>query len=68
VLDQSLQILEALETRYESAKTRLALVQVAMETGQTDEASELLAQAIQVLEELGAQADLAIARELEGQV
>ena len=59
--------MEDLETRYESAKTRLALAQVATEADLADEASEYLAQAIQIFEELGAQADLAIARELEGQ-
>ena len=42
-------------------------MQVATEAGLADEASDLLAQAIEIFEELGAQADLAMARELEGQ-
>jgi tetratricopeptide (TPR) repeat protein len=71
-LRQSLQILTDLNSEYEATKTKLSLVRLAMETSPTpdleDQAQEYLAQAIRTFEELGAQADLAEARDLERQM
>jgi hypothetical protein len=68
-LRQSLQILSDLNSEYEAAKTRLFLVCLALEIGSvSDEAREYLAQAIETFAKLGAQADLATARDLEGQL
>jgi tetratricopeptide (TPR) repeat protein len=65
ILRQSLEILSDLNSEYEVAKTRLSLTRLALETGSvSDEARECLAQAVQTFEKLGAQADLAAAREV----
>jgi tetratricopeptide (TPR) repeat protein len=64
VLRQSLEILGDLNSEYEIAKTRLCLARLALETGATEEGQAHLAQAIQTFEKLGAQADLAAAREV----
>ena len=62
-LRSSLQILNDLDSVYETAKTKLSLARVA-----TDEAQTHLAQAIETFARLGAQADLDQARDLERQL
>jgi tetratricopeptide (TPR) repeat protein len=68
-LRQSLQILSDLNSEYEVARTRLALVRLAAESDSiSGEARSYLAQAIETFERLGAKADLSAARELEREV
>ena len=71
-LSQSLQILTDLGSGYEIAKTQLLLVRLAIESGSVsdmeDDARDYLAQALQTFERLGAQVDLAEARDLERQL
>ncbi len=66
---QSLQILGDLNSEYQTAKTKLSLACLTLETASfSDQDREYLAQAIQTFEKLGARADLAKARELEQQL
>jgi tetratricopeptide (TPR) repeat protein len=67
-LRRSLEILTDLNSEFEAAKTILTLVHLALEDGSEAVDRAQLAQAIQTFENLGAQADLAQARELESQL
>jgi tetratricopeptide (TPR) repeat protein len=67
-LRRSLQILTDLNSEYEAAKTVLPLVSLGLEYDGTTVDRAQLEQAIQTFERLGAQADLAQARALEGRM
>jgi class 3 adenylate cyclase/tetratricopeptide (TPR) repeat protein len=67
-LRQSLGILNDLESQYEAARTMLCLVRLALEGEPTVAARTQLAQAVKIFENLGAQADLAEARNLAKQL
>jgi tetratricopeptide (TPR) repeat protein len=64
-LQQGLKILNDLNTPHETAKIKLSMVGLAQQMETLEKAKEYLVQALQTFEQLGAQADLAAARELE---
>jgi len=67
-LDQSLQILTDLNSKYEAAKTIMPLVSLALRSNPTATNREQLVQAIATFADIGAKADLAQARSLEEQL
>ncbi len=67
-LRESLNILTDLHSDYEAAKTWLSLGRLAQGIGSTEEARMYLTRAVETFEKLGAHANLAEARELDGQL
>ena len=63
-LNRSLQILTDLDSKYEIAKTKLALASLWLETENSAKAKEYLQQATATFDKLGAKADLREARQL----
>lgn len=64
-LQYGLKTLNDLNTPHEIAKIKLALARLAHQMDTPEKAQDYLAQALQAFEQLGAQADLSAARELE---
>jgi hypothetical protein len=64
-LKQSLQTFDTVDNDYEIAKTKLALVQLAIETNSTDDSMADLKQALKTFKKRGARGYLAQVRTLE---